>query len=640
MFAGAAATGGAGAAPDRFDTILRHGTILDGSGLLPYQADVAMAEGRIARIGDLSGARARLDIDVRGLYVTPGFINIHSHPSPAALPDAVNMLTQGVTTEIMNADGSGPLDLGAQLASLGRAGLAVNVGGYIGFNSVWADVVGASERRPTTEEIERMRAAITSGLDAGAWGVSAGLDYKPAYFARTDEVIAVLRAASGARTNFTSHDRLTPELGFSSSAGMLETLRIGDGAGLLPVVTHMKITGRERGTAAAVLRHLDAAGRDGRPAAADVYPYLAGMTQLGALLIPAWAQDGGRAGLSRRLADPALRERIVRETDEILRARIGGPEAVSMPALKRSVPSFMAEWQTPPGETIVRLVEQMNPAAVLHFGIESDLEAILAHPAAAVACDCGATAATATHPRNYGAYPRVLGRYVRERRVLTWQEAIRKMTALPAATVGMVDRGYLAHGTAADVTVFDPRTVIDRATYEDPAVLSEGIRHVFVNGVAAVRDGKVTGARSGRVLARGPGMPSRPMTPNTRRGIRLKGEFGRARLDMDVSQTAGRRDARGRLRIAVPETGVSLSVTRFGVLQTGDRWSSLTAQAMMKPEGIERPVTVIIDAGDPALPPGEARVLVDVEGVRAFRLTVPAAAVVSTAAPPRAPPRP
>ena len=189
------------------------------------------------------------------MFVAPGFINIHSHASPDALATAVNMLTQGVTTEIFNADGGGAVDLAAQLTRVSAPGLAVNLGGYIGFNVIWQAVVGNVDRRPTPEEIERMRSMITAGLDQGAWGVSAGLDYKPGYFARTEEVIRIVDVAKSARTNFTNHDRVTPESNFSSKVGIDETVAIGEKAGLVPVVTHMKAQGREKGHGRASCSH-------------------------------------------------------------------------------------------------------------------------------------------------------------------------------------------------------------------------------------------------------------------------------------------------------------------------------------------------------------------------------------------------
>jgi N-acyl-D-aspartate/D-glutamate deacylase len=622
-----AVTLAAAPAPERFDAILRNGTILDGSGLLPYRADVALAEGRIARIGNLSRVAANLDIDVTGLYVSPGFINIHSHPAPAALARAENMLTQGVTTEILNADGSGPIDLPAQLARLGAGGLAVNVGAYIGFNSVWSTVVGLSERRPSADEIERMRGTIAEAMRAGAWGVSAGLDYKPAYFATTDEVIRIVSSAAPWRTNFNNHDRLTPATKFSSAAGIAETLRIAEGANLLGVVTHMKVTGGEQGSAAAVLNILTAAGTRGHYAAADAYPYLAGMTALGALLVPPWAQDGGRDALLKRLADPELRARIVTEIEQTLTDRFGGADVVYLPSMGTSLPAIMSDMSVPAGEAIVRILEDSNPLAILRFGVEADLRRILQHPDTSIACDCGATTATATHPRNYGAFPRVLGRYVREEKVLTWQEAVRKMTALPAATIGLVDRGYLAHGMAGDITVFDPQTVIDRATYENPSALSEGVRHVFVNGVLALRDGRVTSAQGGRALTRASAMPSRPMTPNVRRRLEVRGPVGSLGVRLDVAQRPGEKQARGTFRLELPDDAGTMTATEFGVLQVMRGWASFTAQAKFKPEGVVRPITVIVDRADPSSKAEGAVFIVEVEGARAYRAALPTTAI-------------
>ena len=218
---------------------------------------------------------------------------------------------QGVTTEIFNADGGGAADLEEQLPALKDAGLAINIGGYIGFNAVWQTVVGNTDRRPNPEEIERMRGMINEALGYGAWGVSAGLDYKPGYFARTEEVIKVVDVARPMRTNFTNHDRITPESNFSSRTGVNETIAIGQKAGLVPVVTHMKAQGREQGTAGDILASMRQATRRGHYTAADAYPYLAGQSGLGALMIPAWAQEGGREAMLKRFADPEQRARII-----------------------------------------------------------------------------------------------------------------------------------------------------------------------------------------------------------------------------------------------------------------------------------------------------------------------------------------
>ena len=589
-----------------FDVILRGGTVYDGSGGRAYTADIGVSKDRIAAIGDLSGQRASIDLDVRRLYVAPGFINIHSHPIQDGLTRAYNMLTQGVTTEIVNPDGGGPPDIAEQLTRLASAGLAVNVGAYIGFNSAWSKVVGTANRRPTEDEIEQMRAIVLRGLQAGAWGVSSGLDYKPAYFAATEDVVRVVSVAAPWRTNFTNHDRITPESNFSSRAGVAETLAIASRAGLLPVVTHMKAQGREQGEAPAILRMM----RQGRYAAADAYPYLAGQSGLGALIIPGWAQEGGREAMLKRFADLQLRAKIVREADQAMKARFGGPQGVYVTTMSRELTDVMREMGVSGGEAIVRLLETRDMGAILRFGAERDLVAILKNPATSIACDCGATVGQASHPRYYGSFPRVLGRYVRETNALTWADAIRKMTALPAATIGMTDRGVLAVGMAADITVFDPATVIDRATFQQPTLPSEGIRHVLVNGRLALRDGEVTSERTGRPLRRTSNMPSRPMSAGKRRVV-AAGSVGSARVVLDVRQDPSQRQAVGTFRIE--EVTGTLEAVRFGILQAAGTWASFTGRARFGTARDERSITVVLDEGDPAAP-GAPRLIVEADG--------------------------
>jgi len=613
-----------------YDMILRRGTIVDGTGGRLYQADVGIHNGHLARIGSLSNETALVEIDVAGLYVAPGFINIHSHASPAALATAENMLTQGVTTEIMNPDGSGPPDIAQQLNDANSGGLALNVGAYIGFNSVWAQVMGAADRRATPEDVERMRALVLNGLDRGAWGISAGLDYKPAYYARVEEVIRVVEAAAPWRTNFPNHDRLTPESGFSSRAGVAETIAIGEKAGVMPVVTHMKAQGHEQGTAARLLTLMQDATTRGRYTAADAYPYLAGQTSLGALLIPAWAQEGGREEMLKRFKNPSQRAHIVEETEAAMKARFGGPEGVFLPATRRELVDLMREQQTSAGETVIRVLEQGNVTAILRFGAEADLVQILQHPTTAIACDCGASTDTRQHPRAFGSFPRVLGRYVRETKALTWEDAVRKMTALPASTIGMVDRGFVATGMAADLTVFDPATVIDRATYEEPARLSEGIRLVLVNGVIALRDGKVTGARGGRVLMRTGHMPSRPMNMTALRRVALKGTVNdNVRVDIDVAQAPGAARAQGSFRLADAGSSTVLEGTELGVLQTTKDWASFTARIRNRITKAEGLVTVIVERADPFIAGNRPTVFVQVDHVLSVSGTLrePASAI-------------
>ena len=506
------------------DVVLRGGTIVDGTGRPAFVGDVAVDGGTIAAVGDIGSLRGAEEIDVTGLVVAPGFINLHSHARHQGLPTAENVLGQGVTTEILNADGGGPVDLDEQFREIEAAGLAINVGTNVALGTIWATVNGMEDTRPTDEQLAEMNALVLQGLSQGAWGVAAGLDYKPSYYSTTDEIIAALAGTAPWRTLFTNHDRITPESGFSSMVGMRETVEIGEATGLMPVITHMKVQGHEAGTIDDVTAMMDAATERGVYTAADAYPYLAGQTSLAALIIPGWAQEGGPEEMRAMFGDPELRARIVTEANEALAARFGGPEGVYLPERGVELTTMMRELDASSGgDAVVRILETEFPTAILRFGAESDLEGILRYPATSVACDCDAAVGDVSHPRGYGTFPRVLGRYVRERGVLTLEEAIRKMSGLPATTIGMLDRGFVAAGLAADLVVFDSETVIDNATFEEPSLPSTGIEHVLVNGVFAWRDGVLTGERAGRTLRRPAAHPARPLALDGARSVSFDG---------------------------------------------------------------------------------------------------------------------
>jgi N-acyl-D-aspartate/D-glutamate deacylase len=583
-----------------FSIIFRNGTVIDGTGGARFRADLAISGAAVARVGNLSNERATTEVDATGLIIAPGFINIHSHATADGLQRAENMLTQGVTTEIANADGAGPLDIADQLDRALARGLAVNLGAQIGFNSVWTQVIGAADRRASTDDIARMRALIVEGLSKGAWGVSAGLDYKPAYFAQAEEVIKVVEAAKPFRTIFINHDRVTPESGFSSRAGMEETMAIGERAGITPVITHMKVQGHEQGSADQILSRMREATARGSYTAADAYPYLAGQTGLAALIIPGWAQDGGRDVMLKRFADPDLRARIVRESEEAMDKRFGGAAGINLPATRRELTSVMREMNVSAGEAVVRLLEQSSPGIIARFGVEADLVKILQHPTTSIACDCGAVVpGAASHPRYYGSFPRVLGRYVREQKALSLEDAIRKMSGLPAATIGLVDRGLLAAGMAADVVVFDPTTIIDHATFEEPTLPSDGVRYVLVNGQFAVNRGEATLAKAGQALRRLEYMPTRPMDPpGTFRAIRGDSP-GRetsdqlAMVSVNVAQGPMDRQARGTVWAGTPSDHV-IEGREFGVIQTGSNWASVTGRGAVRGQG-EQTITVTLD---------------------------------------------
>jgi N-acyl-D-amino-acid deacylase len=597
-------------ATENYDVILRNGIIIDGTNARRYRADLAVRNGFIYRIGNLRDSKATVELDVSGLVVAPGFINLHSHASRQGISTAVNMLTQGVTTEIINADGAGSLSIANQLKDFSAAGLAVNLGAYIGFNSVWASVIGQADRRPASDEIQKMRDLLTENLKQGAWGVSAGLDYKPGYFARTEEVVAVMQAATPWRTNFPNHDRLTPESNYSSLAAISETIEIGEKSAVMPVITHMKVQGHEQGNAAKAIALMRAASARGHETVADIYPYLAGQTGLGSLFVPAWAMEGGRAEMLKRFRDTTLRPRIAQEIETAIAARVLTPDNIYVSSHQRQFSEYMRERNAGAGETMIGLLEKESPMAIMKFGAESDLKELLRFPGSAISCDCGASEERpGLHPRFFGTFPRVLGHYVRATKTLTLEDAIRKMTGLPASILGIADRGFLSVGMVADIAVFDPATIIDHATYEQPTLASEGVRHVLVNGRLALRDGKATGEKAGSVLYRAADLPSRPMRLQQMRALSVQSK----NFSLELRQ-APHNKTRGTFRFLDPDTKLEIRIVELGLLQAYGKWASFTARARLMPGAEELTIQVILDGGNAM---GSAATLrVEMEGKR------------------------
>jgi hypothetical protein len=378
----------------------------------------------------------------------------------------------------------------------------------------------------------------------------------------------------------------------------------------------MKSQGAEQGNAPAVLAMLDAATKRGTYTAADVYPYLAGQTDV-TLVMPGWALAGTRQEMLQRFKDPVQRAKIVEETERSMALRIGGPKGVYLIDSGRELTDVIKEMGVRPGEAVVRLLEKgEDNGAILRFGLEEDLIAFLKYPNSAMACGCGAIASDRVHPRFWGSFPRTLGHYVRELGVMSWEDAIRKASALPATIIGMSDRGYLAPGMNADVTVFDPKTIQEHSTYEEPAILSEGIRDVFVNGRLALRDGKATGEQGGRVVLRTPHMPSRPMTPADQpRSASAAGIVGNGgsslEVDFAVSQQPNQRFTSGYVRLVDRASGTVWTEDRLGTIQTAKGWASLTA-VLRDGAGNLRPATITVDYG--AAPAAKPTLVVSLDG--------------------------
>lgn len=508
------------APPPLYDLLISGGTVVDGSGAPGYRADVALRGDRIVRVSrtPLPGDSARRVIDATGRVVAPGFTDLHAHLDPLLrLPDAESMARQGVTTALGGPDGGAPWPLGPYLDSAAALGLGINVAFLVGHNTVRRRVMGMADRAPSAAELDEMRAMVRRAMGEGAWGLSTGLLYLPGAYARTDEVVALAQVAAESGGIYTSHLRAE---GLGLVEGVAEALEIGRRARIPVVLTHHKVIGRAMwGASVRTLGMVDSARAAGTDVMLDQYPYTATYTGIG-VLVPTWAMAGGDAAFTRRLAHPALRDSIVRGIVFNIENDRGGGD-LSRVQLAR-VPwepglegQTLADWARHRGleptpqngaQLVVEAVRRGGGvSAIYHVLDDGDVDRIMRHPQTMIASD-GRIVRPGDghpHPRWYGTFPRVLGRYVRERHVLTLEAAIHKMTGLPAARLGLGDRGRVVEGARADLVVLDPATVRDRATFEMPHQYPEGIDYVLVNGVLAVEGGRPTDARAGRVLRRG-----------------------------------------------------------------------------------------------------------------------------------------
>ena len=505
-----------------YDLVIRNGRIVDGTGSSWYRADVAVRGDSIARIGfQIDGAAART-IDVRGQIVAPGFIDIHSHARGGIfdVPTAENYLRQGVTSIIEGPDGSSPIPVKSFLEKVAAARLAVNFGTFIGQGSVREQVIGPVNRRATPEETENMRGLVRQGMLEGAFGLSTGLFYIPGSFTTTAEVTDLARIAGSMGGIHISHMR---DETAKVADSVRETIEIGEKGGLPTQVTHHKIIGKANwGRTVDTLRLIDEARARGVDATIDQYPYTASATAIASALVPTWAREGGQEATLKRLKNAGSRADILTETIQLLENERGGgdPQNVQLsrcawdPSLdgKRLGDVTKSRGLEPTvrnaAETALWIVESGGCGGIYHVIEEQDLQRVLRHPATMVASDGGVPVfgEASPHPRSYGTFSRVLGRYVRELKVLSLEDAVRKMSAFPAQRLGLADRGVLREGLKADIAVFNPDTVRDLATFERPHQYSEGVSLVLVNGQVVFENAAVTTGRPGRILY-GPGVP-------------------------------------------------------------------------------------------------------------------------------------
>lgn len=531
------------------DVIIRHGTVYDGSGAAGRVTDVAIDGDRVTVVGNLSGARGRQEIEARGMAVAPGFINMLSWATESLIEDgrAMSDIMQGVTLEVMGeGESMGPLNaamkkdaveqmgdikydvawttLGEYLDHLVKRGISPNVASFVGATTVRVHELGYADRPPTPEELGRMQGLVRQAMEEGALGVGSSLIYAPAFYAKTEELIALAKAASPFGGSYISHMR-------SEGARLLESvdelMRIAREGGVAAEIYHLKAAGKDNwAKLPAVIAKVDSARAAGLDIRADMYTYTAGATGLDASM-PPWVQEGGYREWAKRLQDPAIRARVAAEmrtpTDkwENFFAAVESPEKIILvgfksDSLKPLTGKTLAEVAKmrgkSPEETAMDLVirDGSRVGTVYFLMSEDNVRRQIAIPWVSFGSDGGALATEGVflksnpHPRSYGNFARLLGRYVRDEKIVPMEEAIRRLTAMPATNLKIVSRGMLQPGYFADVVIFDAATVGDKATFDAPHQYSTGMIHVFVNGKQVLKDGRHTGAKPGRVV-RGPG---------------------------------------------------------------------------------------------------------------------------------------
>jgi len=530
-----------------YDVIIRNGRIIDGSGNPWYSGDIAIQGDRIVAIGRLENAQAKRVIDATGLVIAPGFIDMLGQSEASLLIDnrALSKLSQGITTEITGEGGSvAPqnaltlmalqpslepyhlkvdwTDLSGYFHRLESNGTPLNLGTYVGAAQVREAVLGDVNRTPTPEELEKMKALVAQAMQQGAFGLSTALIYPPGHYAKTEELIELAKVAAQYGGIYASHMRSE---GQSEIAAIQEALRIGREAHLPVEIFHLKVSGKRRaGGMTKVAAMIQAARDDGQDVTADMYPYLAGATAL-ASSMPPWTADGGLNKLLERLQDPAIRARIKGELAldhpdwENLYFDSGGASGVMVASVVnkdlkqftgKTIAQIAAEQKKDPLDALLDfiLADKGQTGALYFIASEEDLQYGLRQPWTSIGLDAsempvdGPLFEPHTHPRTFGAMPRFLGHYVRDLHLLPLEQGIRKITSLPAQRERLASRGLIKEGFFADVTIFDPQTIIDQATYTEPAQLSQGVKYVFVNGQLEFESGHLTGVNAGKGLRR------------------------------------------------------------------------------------------------------------------------------------------
>jgi len=532
-----------------FDVVIKNGVVYDGTGGEGREVDVALRGDRIAGVGDFKNSPAKLVIDARGLAIAPGFINMLSWSNESLIADGLSQseIRQGVTTEIMGeGDSMGPVNdrvreemlreqrdihykvewttLADYLRYLEKRGVSCNVASFIGATTIRKNVIGYEDKQPTPQQLDQMRALVQKEMEAGALGIGTSLIYPPAFYAKTPELIELCKVAARYKGKYISHMRSE---GNQLLEAVDELIRISREANIPAEIYHIKAAGKSNWPKVdALLAKIEAAQKEGVKITADMYTYTAAGTGLDACL-PPWTEDGGYPALFKRLRDPATREKIAAEVKtpsdawENLYLAAGSPENILVVGFKseklkpltgKSLAEVAKMRGKDPVETIMDLLaEDESRIDTIYFVMsEENVRKEIAKPWISFGSDESSQAPEGVflksnpHPRAYGNFARVLGKYVRDEKVISLGEAVRRLSALPATNLGLDQRGFIQEGMFADVVVFDPATIADRATFAQPHQYSVGMKQIFVNGVQVLKDGEHTGAKPGRALW-GPG---------------------------------------------------------------------------------------------------------------------------------------
>ena len=501
--------------PPDTNVVFRNATLYDGTGKPPVKGDLHVKGDRIAAVGTVGKVEGATEVDAAGLAICPGFIDLHTHCDSGLVTKTgranKNYITQGCTTVITGNCGSGPVDAGKFFKTLDESGVGTNVIHLAPHNSIRAAVMGNSNRPPTAEELAKMTALVERAMTDGTWGLSTGLIYNPGTYARTDEITALAKAAGKHGGLYASHIR-------DEGAGLLdaidEAIRIGRDGGCRVHISHIKASGKAAwGKSADAVGVIETARKRGAEVTADQYPYTASSTSLRATVVPAKYREGTDKEFVARLDDPKTGPPIRADVAKAVGGRDGGTRIqiaryTPKPQWNGKTVAAIAEAEGKEPVEVVLEIERHGGAQIVNFGMsEEDVRVYMKRPWVATASDGGVQAPgnTVPHPRSYGTFPRKIGHYAIEEKLLPVEQAVRSATGLPADILKLTDRGYLKAGYFADVVVFDPPTFRDTATFEKPHQYAAGVRWVFVNGHAAVADGKYQAAALGGRVLRHPG---------------------------------------------------------------------------------------------------------------------------------------